>query len=66
MLADVPQPLLGADFLRAHNLFVDLRGRRLVDAQTYQSFTCGHMVGHVPHLGALSTVNNNKKRSVAC
>lgn len=65
MLADVPQPLLGADFLCAHNLLVDLRGRRLVDAQTYESFTCGHMVGHVPHLGALSTVNNKYAQLLA-
>ena len=28
-IAEVSQPLLGADFLRAHSIFVDLKGQRL-------------------------------------
>ncbi|XP_078494116.1 uncharacterized protein LOC144749602 [Ciona intestinalis] len=31
ILADVSQPLLGADFLSSNNLAIDLRGRRLLD-----------------------------------
>ena len=31
LLADIPQPLLGADFLRAHALMVDTAGKRLWD-----------------------------------
>ena len=57
-MADVPQPLLGADFLRANNLLVDLRRSCLVDAQTYASVQCGHIYGHVPHLAAISTADD--------
>ena len=38
--ADVRRPLLGADFLRHHNLLVDIRGQRLIEADTYASTTC--------------------------
>ena len=31
VVADVTQPLLGADFLRAFSLLVDIQGQRLVD-----------------------------------
>lgn len=34
IIADVPKPIIGADFLRKFNLLVDLKGRRLVDGQT--------------------------------
>ena len=54
-VADVPQPLLGADFLRANNLLVDLCRSCLVDAQTYASVQCGHIYGHAPHLAAVTT-----------
>ena len=57
-IADVPQPLLGADFLGANNLLVDLRNRRLVDAETFASISCGYVTGDVPHLAALCTVDN--------
>lgn len=57
-VADVPQPLLGADFLRSNNLLVDLRRGCLVNAQTYASVQCGHIYGHVPHLAAISTSDN--------
>lgn len=38
--ADVKRPLLGADFLRHHNLLVDIRGRRLIDAETFTHIPC--------------------------
>ena len=34
-IADVRQPILGADFLVSNNLVVDLRGRRLIDLFSY-------------------------------
>ena len=37
IIADVKRPLLGADFFRRHNLLVDLRGQRLIEANTYLS-----------------------------
>ena len=38
--AKVAFPLLGADFLCAHSLLVDIKNRRLVDAVTYTSHVC--------------------------
>ncbi|XP_078264112.1 uncharacterized protein LOC144598103 [Rhinoraja longicauda] len=35
-IADVSQPLLGADFLRAHSLLVDVRQQRLVHSATME------------------------------
>ena len=37
LIADIPQPLLGADFLCKHDLLVDSRRRRLVDGETLTS-----------------------------
>ena len=34
IIADVKRPLLGADFFRQHNLLVDLRGQRVIEADT--------------------------------
>ncbi|XP_051993051.1 LOW QUALITY PROTEIN: uncharacterized protein K02A2.6-like [Xyrauchen texanus] len=38
--AKVAIPLLGADFLCAHGLLVDVKNRRLIDAVTFSSYTC--------------------------
>ena len=38
--ADVSRPLLGADFLRTHNLLVDVRNRRLIEADTFSGIPC--------------------------
>lgn len=37
IIADVTQPLLGADFLCANSLMVDVKGQRLIDTATYSS-----------------------------
>ena len=37
MVADVTQPLLGADFLCSNTLMVDVKGQQLVDPTTYTS-----------------------------
>ena len=34
------RPLLGADFLRTHNLLVDMRNRRLIEADTFSGIPC--------------------------
>lgn len=54
VIADVARPLLGADFLRAHSLLVDLKGKRLVDAETYLSIPLGKAGTGAPHLDAIS------------
>ncbi|GFO11983.1 Pol polyprotein [Plakobranchus ocellatus] len=38
--ANVKRPLLGADFLRKHNLLVDIRGRRLIEADSFSLINC--------------------------
>lgn len=40
IIANVQRPLLGADFLRRHNLVVDIKGQRLVEADTFASVPC--------------------------
>ena len=57
-IADVSRPLLGADFLRANSLLVDLKSKRLVDAETYHSVCLGKDRALAPHLNAISTSAN--------
>ena len=40
VIADVKRALLGADFLRRHNLLVDIRGQKLIEAQTFKVYPC--------------------------
>ena len=40
IIADVKRLLLVADFFRRHNLLVDLKGQRLIEADTYLSSPC--------------------------
>jgi cleavage and polyadenylation specificity factor subunit 1 len=59
IVAAVTQPLLGADFLLAYNLLVDLKGKRLFDATTFESIACRQVDATAPHL---SFVSANGKR----
>ena len=38
--ADFSRPLLSADFLRTHNLLVDMRNRYLIEADTFSGIPC--------------------------
>ena len=58
-IADVSRPLLGADFLRSNSLLVDLRGRRLVDAETYHSVPLGATRTPALHLNAVTSNQYN-------
>jgi hypothetical protein len=40
VIANITKAILGADFLRHHNLLVDLSGQRLLDTETYCSVPC--------------------------
>lgn len=52
-LADVDQPLLGADFLRAHSLLVDVKNKRLVNSEDLTSISMKSMSSKVsPHLNS--------------
>ena len=54
-VADVSRPLLGADFLRANSLLVDLKGKCLVEADTYLSIPLRRAPDSTaPHLDAIS------------
>ena len=66
-MADVSRPLLGADFLRSESLLVDLKGKRLVDAETFQSvpLALGRAEVDAPHLDAISTSANQYDRLLA-
>ena len=56
--ADVKRPLMGADFLRQHNLLVDIRGQILIEADTYSSASCGITAAPVNELALIDTSNN--------
>eukprot|EP00731_Ephydatia_muelleri_P021797 Em0014g388a len=58
-IADVSRPLLGADFLRSNSLLVDLKGRRLVDAETYHSVPLGATRTPALHLNAVTSNQYN-------
>jgi cleavage and polyadenylation specificity factor subunit 1 len=46
IIADVTQPLIGADFLCAYNLMVDIKGQRLVDTTMYTSYPLKRTTGY--------------------
>lgn len=62
-IADVSQPLLGADFLREHSLLVDVKGRRLVSSSTFESISLRHADWPAPRLGSV-TFSDNKYAKV--
>lgn len=57
-IADVSQPLLGADFLRAHSLLVDEKGQRLVNSETFESIALHHAELTALHLGSVTSSDN--------
>ena len=65
VVADVNRPLLGADFLRSNSLLVDLQGKRLVDATTYNSVPLQPSNFPAPHLDAVSVSTNRYDRLLA-
>ena len=61
VITDVKRPLLGADFLRQHNLLVDVRGQRFIGADTYLSVSCDVTVTSVSQLAPID-IGSNKYR----
>ena len=57
-IAEVSQSLLSADFLRANLLLVDLKGKCLVDAETYLLSPLCQADALAPHLSTLCQSNN--------
>ena len=62
ILADVSQPILGADFLRENSILVDVKGKRLLDSATYTSVPTTTSSTTAPHLDAITTDNNEFRR----
>ena len=60
---DVKRSLLGADFLRQHNLLVDIRNHRLIEADTFSGISCSISSATTNHL-ALVEPTSNKFRKV--
>ena len=63
VVANVTQPLLGADFLRAHSLLVDMKHQQLVNAQLFTSIPMKKAPGLPPQLNALGL---EQMRSLNC
>ncbi|XP_045101326.1 uncharacterized protein LOC123498228 [Portunus trituberculatus] len=57
-IADVSQALLGADFLRAHSLLIDTKGRRLVESKTFESIQLSCVLLPAPQLGSVTASAN--------
>lgn len=55
VVANVTQPLLGADFLCAYNLMVDVKGQRLVDITTFSSVPLNCTQGQLLGVHSVST-----------
>ena len=60
--ADVKRPLLGADFLRQYNLLVDIRGKRLIEADTYASLPCSSTHINPCHLATICPSANQYRK----
>ena len=61
--ADVKRSLLGDDFLLQHNLQVDIRNHRLIEADTFSGISCSISSATTNHL-ALVEPTSNKFRKV--
>lgn len=55
IIADVSKPILGADFLRKHNLLVDIRGSRLLHASDFSSLPCAVAEGSTCAISPVTT-----------
>ncbi|GFR76394.1 retrovirus-related Pol polyprotein [Elysia marginata] len=62
IVADIRQLLLGADFFRQHNLLVDLRGQRLIEADTFLSCPCTVGVTSVTESAPIETESNKFRK----
>ena len=55
VIADVPEPILGADFLMKHNLLIDLRNKQLIDSVTGWTSKGRVMQTNVHSISTIST-----------
>lgn len=64
-VAEVSQPLLGADFLRAHSLLVDVKGQRLIDSSDFTSIGVRSITTAVPHLDSIASAGDEFAKLLA-
>ena len=64
-VAQVSQPLLGADFLRAHSLLVDIKGRRLIDPTDYTSIDLRSVPATALHLDSIASADDEFAKLLA-
>ena len=64
-IAQVSQPLLGADFLRAYSLLVDLKGYHLIDPFHFTSITLRSTATAAPHLASITSVDDKFAKLLA-
>jgi len=55
LIADVPQPILGSDFLAHHGILVDCRNKRLIDENTQINAVCETTIIQNGLLSAVAT-----------
>ena len=65
VVAEVTQPILGANFLRTNSLLVDVRRHRLVHAETFESVTVFPASPSSLHVSAVAASNNAFKDILA-
>ena len=58
-IAQVSPSLLGANFLSAHSLLIDIKGRSLIDSFDLTSITLRRIYAAVPHLGSIASAEED-------
>ncbi len=64
-IAEVSQPLLGADFIRAHSILIDVKGQRLIDPSDFTSITLHSTIAAAPHLDSIASADDEFAKLLA-
>ena len=64
-IAQVSPSLLGANFLSAHSLLIDIKGRSLIDSFDLTSITLRRIYAAVPHLGSIASAEEDFAKLLA-
>ena len=64
-IVQVSQPLLGANFLKAHSHLIDIKGQRLIDSFDLISINLRSIYTAVPHLGSFVSEDDNFAKLLA-
>ena len=64
-MAEVSQPLLGVDFLRAHSILVDVKGQHLIDSSDFTSIGLHSTTTAAPHLDSIASADDEFAKLLA-